>query len=176
MLSAVIKTRHSYPAVPLARQQVDQRSVHPGPLVTFFPCFQERRLYLHPSSCITRRGWRRITHRSCPAPLLNMSYVILRHISHLKSIIPHLLPEWQQVGLDSSTYESVYLSTQVVTGSNQITYTVLFLFFVSYYCNSHFEWERVNWQRYVHLSSTYCAVFLSQTLNMLEWVASLVSS
>ena len=33
MLSAVIGTRHSYPAVPLARQLVDQRSVHPGPLV-----------------------------------------------------------------------------------------------------------------------------------------------
>ena len=33
MLSAVIATRHSYPAVPLAGQLVDQRSVHPGPLV-----------------------------------------------------------------------------------------------------------------------------------------------
>src|SRR3989344_7466264 len=33
MLSAVITTRHSYPAVPLAGQLVDQRSVHPGPLV-----------------------------------------------------------------------------------------------------------------------------------------------
>ncbi len=56
MLSAVIATRHSYPAVPLAGQLVDQRSVHPGPLVAkltprvnFIPCFQERRLYLHPS-------------------------------------------------------------------------------------------------------------------------------
>ena len=33
MLSAVIATRHSYPAMLLAEQQVDQRSVHPGPLV-----------------------------------------------------------------------------------------------------------------------------------------------
>jgi hypothetical protein len=33
MLSAVISSGHSYPAVPLARQQVHQRSVHPGPLV-----------------------------------------------------------------------------------------------------------------------------------------------
>lgn len=33
MLSAVITSRHSYPAVLLAEQQVDQRSVHPGPLV-----------------------------------------------------------------------------------------------------------------------------------------------
>ncbi len=33
MLSALIRTRHSYPAVPLARQLVHQRSVHPGPLV-----------------------------------------------------------------------------------------------------------------------------------------------
>ena len=33
MLSAVIPSAHSYPAVPLARQQVHQRCVHPGPLV-----------------------------------------------------------------------------------------------------------------------------------------------
>src|SRR4029078_1462651 len=33
MLSAVIPSVHSYPAVPLAGQQVHQRSVHPGPLV-----------------------------------------------------------------------------------------------------------------------------------------------
>jgi len=33
MLSAVIRSEHGYPAVPLARQQVHQRFVHPGPLV-----------------------------------------------------------------------------------------------------------------------------------------------
>ena len=33
MLSAVIPSTHSYPAVPRARQQVHQRCVHPGPLV-----------------------------------------------------------------------------------------------------------------------------------------------
>src|SRR5512134_2411145 len=33
MLSAVIPTTLSYPAMPLARQQVHQRFVHPGPLV-----------------------------------------------------------------------------------------------------------------------------------------------
>src|SRR5437763_13640867 len=33
MLSAVILSAHSYPAVPLARQPVHQRCVHPGPLV-----------------------------------------------------------------------------------------------------------------------------------------------
>ena len=33
MLSAVILSGFSYPAVPLARQLVHQRSVHPGPLV-----------------------------------------------------------------------------------------------------------------------------------------------
>ena len=33
MLSAVIPSGYSYPAMPLARQQVHQRSVHPGPLV-----------------------------------------------------------------------------------------------------------------------------------------------
>ncbi len=33
MLSAVIRSEHSYPAVPLARQQEHQWFVHPGPLV-----------------------------------------------------------------------------------------------------------------------------------------------
>src|SRR5574337_232685 len=33
MLSAVISSALSYPAVPLARQPVHQRCVHPGPLV-----------------------------------------------------------------------------------------------------------------------------------------------
>ena len=33
MLSALIRTEHSYRALPLAGQLVDQRFVHPGPLV-----------------------------------------------------------------------------------------------------------------------------------------------
>jgi hypothetical protein len=33
MLSALIRSEHSYPAVPLARQLVHQRFVHTGPLV-----------------------------------------------------------------------------------------------------------------------------------------------
>jgi hypothetical protein len=33
MLSALILSGHSYPAMPLARQLVHHRSVHPGPLV-----------------------------------------------------------------------------------------------------------------------------------------------
>src|SRR4030066_708509 len=33
MLSAVILSAHSYPAMPLVRQLVHQRCVHPGPLV-----------------------------------------------------------------------------------------------------------------------------------------------
>ena len=33
MPSAFIPSAHSYPAMPLARQQVHQRCVHPGPLV-----------------------------------------------------------------------------------------------------------------------------------------------
>src|ERR1700687_1981872 len=37
MLSAVIRSRRSYPAVPLARQLIHQRSVHPGPLVLRVP-------------------------------------------------------------------------------------------------------------------------------------------
>src|SRR5689334_17895653 len=33
MRAAVIRSAHSYPAMPLARQLVHQRCVHPGPLV-----------------------------------------------------------------------------------------------------------------------------------------------
>ena len=44
MLSALIHSQHSYPAVPLARQQVDQRSVHPGPLVLGTNLVKYRRL------------------------------------------------------------------------------------------------------------------------------------
>ncbi len=33
MLSALIPSEHSYPAMPLARQLVHQRFVHSGPLV-----------------------------------------------------------------------------------------------------------------------------------------------
>ena len=33
MPSAIIPSAHSYAALPLARQQLDQRCVHPGPLV-----------------------------------------------------------------------------------------------------------------------------------------------
>ena len=36
MLSAVITTEHSYPAMLLAEQLVHQRFVHPGPLVMFY--------------------------------------------------------------------------------------------------------------------------------------------
>src|SRR2546428_160101 len=37
MLSALIPSEHSYPALPLARQPGHQRSVHPGPLVLRTP-------------------------------------------------------------------------------------------------------------------------------------------
>ena len=44
MLSAVIRSGHSYPAVPLAGQQVDQRSVRSGPLVLRTKPFKNQRL------------------------------------------------------------------------------------------------------------------------------------
>ena len=44
MLSAVIRSEHSYPAVPLAGQQVHQRSVRSGPLVLRTKPFKNQRL------------------------------------------------------------------------------------------------------------------------------------
>ena len=44
MLSEVIHSQLSYPAMPLARQLVDQRSVHFGPLVLEVDLLKNRRL------------------------------------------------------------------------------------------------------------------------------------
>jgi len=48
MLSALIRSRLSYPAMLLAEQLAHQRSVQPGPLVKFLLYFYKLRLYLHP--------------------------------------------------------------------------------------------------------------------------------
>jgi len=50
MLSALIPSKHSYPAIHLVAKPVHQRFVQPGPLVTLIPCFQRCRLYLYPIS------------------------------------------------------------------------------------------------------------------------------
>lgn len=44
MLSAVIHSQHSYPAMPLAGQLAHQRSVHSGPLVLGTNLFKNQRL------------------------------------------------------------------------------------------------------------------------------------
>jgi hypothetical protein len=44
MLSALIQSEHSYPAMPLAGQLVDQWYVHSGPLVLGANLFNIRRL------------------------------------------------------------------------------------------------------------------------------------
>ena len=44
MLSALIPSRHSYRAVPRARELVDQRSVHFGPLVLEITPLKHQRL------------------------------------------------------------------------------------------------------------------------------------
>jgi len=98
MLSAVIPSRHSYPAMLLAEQLVDQRSVHPGPLVVYSPVsgstdyiFIRSILRIPLRLYWIERGWRHLTHACC------------------RSL-------WN----DSSSHESECLSTQVVTGSNQV--------------------------------------------------------
>ncbi len=54
MLSAVIPSKLSYSTMLLAEQPIHQRFVLFGPLVTYFPCFQRCRLYLHPDSIGSR--------------------------------------------------------------------------------------------------------------------------
>src|SRR3989338_4744913 len=56
MLSEVIYTRLSYPAVPLARQQVDQRSVHSGPLVLGTNSLNNQRLQHIGDQPVSRRS------------------------------------------------------------------------------------------------------------------------
>ena len=55
MLSAVIPSRHSYPAMPLARQQVDQRSVLFGPLVLEKTPLKQQRLQQIGDQPVSRR-------------------------------------------------------------------------------------------------------------------------
>src|SRR3989344_9136393 len=56
MLSAVIRSRHSYPAVPLARQQVHQRSVRFGPLVLETTLLKNQRLQQIGDQPVSRRS------------------------------------------------------------------------------------------------------------------------
>jgi hypothetical protein len=56
MLSEVIHARHSYPAVPLAGQQVDQRSVHSGPLVLGASLLKYQRLQQIGDQPVSRRS------------------------------------------------------------------------------------------------------------------------
>jgi hypothetical protein len=73
MLSEVIPSELSYPAVLLAEQQVDQRFVPPGPLVTSssqflaldYPPISRSVDYIFTHSPDGKLGWRRITHVSC---------------------------------------------------------------------------------------------------------------
>src|SRR3989344_1677579 len=60
MLSALIRTEHSYRAVPLAGQLVDQRFVHPGPLVTYSPITRSVD-YIFPN--FSMKGWGAIYYR-----------------------------------------------------------------------------------------------------------------
>src|SRR3954447_20716053 len=84
MPSAVIPSAHSYPAVPLARRQVHQRCVHPGPLVlrtdplkTPTPTADRDRTVSRrsdPSSRTTLKG-----EQPCPWDLLQPRDVMSRH-------------------------------------------------------------------------------------------------
>ena len=56
MLSAVIPSQHSYPAVPRARQLVHQRLVHPGPLVLGANPFKYQRLQKIENQTVLRRS------------------------------------------------------------------------------------------------------------------------
>ncbi len=56
MLSEFIRSRHSYPAVPLAGQQTHQRSVHPGPLVLGANLLKNQRLQQIGDQPVSRRS------------------------------------------------------------------------------------------------------------------------
>ena len=50
MLSALIPSKHSYPAIHLVAKPVDQRFVQPGPLVMYFAVFKNCLLPLSPEA------------------------------------------------------------------------------------------------------------------------------
>ena len=69
MLSAVIRSEHSYPAMPLAGQQVHQRSVRSGPLVLRTNPFKNQRLQ--------QIGDQPVLHNSSHKKLLGFSFQLL---------------------------------------------------------------------------------------------------
>src|SRR3546814_7819935 len=84
MLSAVIPSAHSYPAVPLARQPVHQRCVHPGPLVLGTDPLKSRTPTADRDRTVSRRSKSSsrttlIGEQSNPWDLLQPQAVMSRH-------------------------------------------------------------------------------------------------
>ena len=84
MLSAVILSAHSYPAMPLARQLVHQRCVHPGPLVLGTAPLKIRTPTADRDRTVSRRSkpssrTTLIGEQPNPWDLLQPQYVMSRH-------------------------------------------------------------------------------------------------
>src|SRR3989338_788644 len=114
MLSAVIRSRHSYGAMHLAVQPPDQRSVHFGPLVVFCftnadlrrlhadlrgnntPDFSEHRLYLQlwMARFLKLEPERIFQSRVFQSPVLQS----WRHVTHMSSPAPVLLRSPKVIG------------------------------------------------------------------------------
>src|SRR5580692_11491609 len=73
MLSALIPSIHSYPAIHLVAKPVDQRYVQPSPLVDYTTHYCVLRLYLHPS--IRMEGGVGILWRLKSAPSVSVQIV-----------------------------------------------------------------------------------------------------
>ena len=67
MLSAVIHSQHSYPAMLLAEQLVHQRLVHPGPLVLRTNLLKNRRLQQIETN---------LSHAPFPLLLMGTDYIL----------------------------------------------------------------------------------------------------
>ena len=115
MLSALIHSEHSYPAVHLAVQLVDQRFVHPGPLVVNITGLFHQ-LYASPVSRSTDYIFTRLAETSEGDGVLPMEAVILYEM-----ILPVM---------------SLHtISVQVVTGSNPIEVAAFLYSMLSDFCS-----------------------------------------
>ena len=81
MLSAFISSRRSYPAVPLARQLVHQRSVHPGPLVLRTAPFKSPAPATDRDRTVSRRSEPSSHFHSHTAGSLTPTFVTARPVS-----------------------------------------------------------------------------------------------
>lgn len=137
MLSALIPSAHSYPALPLVGKPVHQRCVQPGPLVTF--CFAKSQTHADSTQTYAEK------FRVCPCPVRDCprcyAYpLITKGVDYIFTHPPISRLGYRHIIKVYKTFiRPDITSNQVVTGSNLKFLANLFLFSFSLLHNCYFE-------------------------------------